>query len=922
MISDLRFTSARCFPAFNGAKRQDLWESVASHIGDEHLSVAWERWKRSLAGERNTFWSKLAIHTDSPRRDWDRISQAVRSGVPEQFRCLVWTVCTGATTKQKEAALKAATRESGSPEAVEALETLYPLFVSEGLKLKNEASAVIEVDVPRTGCPEALLEPLRHVLLAFAAKNPILGYCQSMNFIAAALLRYCDEESAFWILCSLIEDILPDGYYTRSMIGIRVDMLVLNSLVMKYLPHLHNHFAEYDVDLSPVSMNWFLCLYINTLPDRLRDRILDCILHEGSKAPSRLNPSHGPRIGRHEACGRQLCTSQDISGSYGVNVCGYEKYKEFIEEGWKTAKKQGLFLGSLDKTVLDNIARLRKISGQPEVSFHMSGTEAVMCAVRVARFNTRRPLVVTFGGAYHGGASWFDGLHGAMSCSEIAAVLVNPLQCFHLNQSPPSDPVLSSNNRKVGPSPGYKEWLHRLRDTCKQGGIPLIFDEVYTGFRLHPRGAQGAYDVKADIVCYGKTLGGGLPIGVVCGPTDLMARGDARKAARVNYVIGTFAGHPFVMASMNAFLKWLETPETTKSYDVMHGNIDSFIKTANAKFQESVHVTPQMPSSDMRIPVAGERFSDSVDKLVFSVVDFVHQARPGDAGVSLSWVGTGRLLFSLEWKKEDYDRLLERLLAACEQMQKGGWWEEPKANIKAKLGVEIGTAWVLRHSSLRHFSDEEDCIVELFHQGLLAALLVAALWTASNTVAGALAFAFAGLRLSQRQSLVTCYSGRDWNAGNVLKKIDFQAAAAQAKERAAKKKANKGQEEKRRELPTIHKASPVYYNGDQEYKVDIWNGVHPAWQGKKGKVLLDNSALTKFQEKYGMASDVYGEQGMEQVKARQLKPKPVEAKRQDAEQSRQRVELPKANPAKRSNKVERRLPKAGKQLARVQGGRL
>ncbi|CAK9108581.1 Mycosubtilin synthase subunit A [Includes: Glutamate-1-semialdehyde aminotransferase (GSA-AT) [Durusdinium trenchii] len=819
------------------AKRQDLWESVASHIGDEHLSVAWERWKRSLAGERNTFWSKLAIHTDSPRRDWDRISQAVRSGVPEQFRCLVWTVCTGATTKQKEAALKAATRESGSPEAVEALETLYPLFVSEGLKLKNEASAVIEVDVPRTGCPEALLEPLRHVLLAFAAKNPILGYCQSMNFIAAALLRYCDEESAFWILCSLIEDILPDGYYTRSMIGIRVDMLVLNSLVMKYLPHLHNHFAEYDVDLSPVSMNWFLCLYINTLPDRLRDRILDCILHEGSKVLFRCalgllrcmessllgaqslveiydmlrsppeeftarmaqwersaekgcdfmsdfvygswlqgfsldiliqlraqhlaaitvqawlskgdetrgcqanEPAaqpHDPQLRNLESwivldepaveppkraqkgCERVQSTegvdvvdidensAMDISGSYGVNVCGYEKYKEFIEEGWKTAKKQGLFLGSLDKTVLDNIARLRKISGQPEVSFHMSGTEAVMCArpsaVRVARFNTRRPLVVTFGGAYHG---WWDGMQPVAGnerlpsdvlclkdmsnlslkviearSSEIAAVLVNPLQCFHLNQSPPSDPVLSSNNRKVGPSPGYKEWLHRLRDTCKQGGIPLIFDEVYTGFRLHPRGAQGAYDVKADIVCYGKTLGGGLPIGVVCGPTDLMARGDARKAARVNYVIGTFAGHPFVMASMNAFLKWLETSETTKSYDVMHGNIDSFIKTANAKFQER------------GFPIQLTNWF-SVWSILYTKPGRYHwlfQYFLKDAGVSLSWVGTGRLLFSLEWKKEDYDRLLERLLAACEQMQKGGWWEEPKANIKAKLGVEIGTA--------------------------------------------------------------------------------------------------------------------------------------------------------------------------------------------------------------------------------------
>merc|ERR1712054_487465 len=96
-----------------------------------------------------------------------------------------------------------------------------------------------------------------------------------------------------------------------------------------------------------------------------------------------------------------------------------------------------------------------------------------------------------------------------------------------------------------------------------------------------PRGAQGAYDVQADIVVYGKTLGGGLPIGVVCGPKDLMARGDTKKAARVNYVIGTFAGHPFVMSSMNAFLKWTEKPETPKSYDAMHENIDSFITTAN-----------------------------------------------------------------------------------------------------------------------------------------------------------------------------------------------------------------------------------------------------------------------------------------------------------------------------------------------------
>ncbi|CAE8627957.1 unnamed protein product [Polarella glacialis] len=397
-------------------------------------------------------------------------------------------------------------------------------------------------------------------------------------------------------------------------------------------------------------------------------------------------------------------SSMDVSGSYGVNVCGYEKYKEFIEEGWVSAKKQGLFLGSLDNTVLDNIARLRKISGHEEVSFHMSGTEAVMCAVRVARFNTHKKLCVTFGGAYHG---WWDGMQPVAGnerlpddvlClkdmnelslkviqarrSEIAAVMINPLQCFHLNQSPPSDVVLSSNNRKVGPTPGYKEWLHKLADVCKQAGVVLIFDEVYTGFRLHPRGAQGAYDVKCDIVVYGKTLGGGLPIGVCCGPKHLMARGDVKKAARVNYVIGTFAGHPFVMACMNAFLRWLETPETVKSYDTMHTNIDSFISTANAKFKEKGY------------PIQLTSWY-SVWSILYSNPGRYHwlfQYYLKDAGVNLSWVGSGRLLFSLEWQKADYDRLLERLLTACEEMQKGGWWETPVANIKSKLGLEVGSA--------------------------------------------------------------------------------------------------------------------------------------------------------------------------------------------------------------------------------------
>lgn len=396
--------------------------------------------------------------------------------------------------------------------------------------------------------------------------------------------------------------------------------------------------------------------------------------------------------------------SMDISGSYGCNVAGYEKYKDFITEGWEKAQKQGLFLGSLDSTVLDNISMLRKISGHDEVSFHMSGTEAVMAAVRVARFNTKKNLVVTFGGAYHG---WWDGMQPVVGnerlpddvlClkdmnpvtmavikarkGEIAAVLINALQCFHLNQSPPSDPVLSTNNRVVGPTPGYKEWLQKLRKTCTDSGIVLIFDEVYTGFRLHPRGAQGAYGINADMICYGKTLGGGLPVGVCCGPKNLMSRGDPTKAARVAYVIGTFAGHPLVMASMNAFLKWLQKQEDAQEWERMHKCIDNFIVKANRAFEEKGY------------PIKLANWF-SVWSIMYTKPGRYHwmfQYYLKDAGVNMSWVGTGRLLFSLEWQQGDYDRLLEKMLTACDAMNKGGWWVPPVANIKRCLSMEIGGA--------------------------------------------------------------------------------------------------------------------------------------------------------------------------------------------------------------------------------------
>src|SRR2546427_10869562 len=101
----------------------------------------------------------------------------------------------------------------------------------------------------------------------------------------------------------------------------------------------------------------------------------------------------------------------------------------------------------------------------------------------------------------------------------IAGVLVNPVQSFHPNAPPPSDAIFltSGVRRTEDPSARYAEWLRRLRAVCDECDVPLIFDEVYTGFRLAPGGAQEYFGVAADMVVYGKTVSGGMPIGGVWG---------------------------------------------------------------------------------------------------------------------------------------------------------------------------------------------------------------------------------------------------------------------------------------------------------------------------------------------------------------------------------------------------------------------
>ncbi len=376
----------------------------------------------------------------------------------------------------------------------------------------------------------------------------------------------------------------------------------------------------------------------------------------------------------------------DLTGSYGVNVFGADFYKQTMAQGLAQAQALGPLLGAYHPCVASNAERLCGLSGMDEVSFHMSGTEAVMQAVRLARYHTRRKHVVRFCGAYHG---WWEdvqpgpgnpmppretytladmserSLQVLRTRRDIACVLVNPLQALHPNKNAPGDSTLVDSSRSAGyDRVAYTRWLQQLREVCTARGIALIFDEVFLGFRLAKGGAQAYFGVQADLVTYGKTLGGGFPVGVVCGKGAWMRRWREERPADICFARGTFNAHPVVMAAMSAFLDQLERPEVSAVYEGLDARWDARAQRFNQAMAEH------------GLPVRAANMS-SVWSLSYtepSRYNWMLQFYLRAHGLALSWVGTGRLIFSLNYGDADFEAVLQRFVAAARQMQHDGWW--------------------------------------------------------------------------------------------------------------------------------------------------------------------------------------------------------------------------------------------------------
>jgi Rab-GTPase-TBC domain/FYVE zinc finger/LIM domain len=232
----------------------------------------------------NTYFSKH----DSIVVGSKTVKKLVRGGIPPELRGKVWPLLCGAVDMR-----------AMSPDG------MYASLVAQEKQLPSDAdrSHIVQIDkdLRRTfpqninfDGPEAEgIHILRRILVAYSFHNPSVGYCQSINFIVGVLLLFVDEEMAFWMLCSIVENIAtiaaPSNrlknscYYSHDLEGIRVDQRVFSALVSQHLPRVYEKLQVMQMPLETLTINWFLCLFVNSMPLETALRVWDCMFNEGAK---------------------------------------------------------------------------------------------------------------------------------------------------------------------------------------------------------------------------------------------------------------------------------------------------------------------------------------------------------------------------------------------------------------------------------------------------------------------------------------------------------------------------------------------------------------------------------------------------------------------------------------------------------------
>ena len=277
--------------------------------------------------------------------------------------------------------------------------------------------------------------------------------------------------------------------------------------------------------------------------------------------PYFVDRSDGPYV--WDADGRRYI---DYVQSYGPGILGHAH--PAVLEAISVAASRGTSFGApTEAEVVMAEMVVERIAGLESVRFVSSGTEATMSAIRLARGATGRPGIVKFAGCYHGHgdallAAGGSGVanQGLTGCDGVTAGAVADTIVAPYNVVPELDETVAAvivepvaaNMGLVAPAPGF---LEGLRTACDASGSLLIFDEVITGFRLARGGAAERFGVTPDLWCFGKVIGGGLPVGAFGGRWNVMEHLAPLGGV---YQGGTLSGNPLAMAAGRATLELLD----------------------------------------------------------------------------------------------------------------------------------------------------------------------------------------------------------------------------------------------------------------------------------------------------------------------------------------------------------------------------
>ena len=285
----------------------------------------------------------------------------------------------------------------------------------------------------------------------------------------------------------------------------------------------------------------------------------------------------------------------DLIGSWGPLILGH--CCEAVEQAVSEAIRKGLSFGAPTAAEVDMAELVCDMTGIQMVRMVNSGTEAVMSALRLARGATGRSKIIKFAGCYHGhtdamlvkaGSGALTG--GAPDSAGVPAEIAGDTLTANYNDLNSVEVLLKANPGQVAavivepvaanmgvvpPRPGF---LQGLRKLCDESGALLIFDEVITGFRLAPGGAQEYYGVRADLVTYGKIIGGGMPVGAYGGSRKLMEQVAPLGPV---YQAGTLSGNPVAMAAGLAQLRILKSmPEIYENLERRGAMLEKGLKEA------------------------------------------------------------------------------------------------------------------------------------------------------------------------------------------------------------------------------------------------------------------------------------------------------------------------------------------------------